>query len=254
MSVFHWGLLVAVVGAVCVGRQLYLYPGGWVYAFRTEHHAAREDLRTHRERVRALESRDSQQVAAADAKVRSEQRKKRSAIRALEKERDRLRAPGRGPLLKTLSDLALHQHVLSVPSDDGSTESLQLDGLEVSDRPNSKRDEHWIIIAEPNGDERVFRYPYSQWEEATVYKFAASIRKAVKDHGVWTDERELRLAELEEELDQVEADNDRIEKAQRERNRLKAQQRANPQLKAARAELEQAFGRWEALTSHRPHR
>lgn len=103
-----WTLLLAlaVTGAVAVGRRLHRYPGGMGFAFGGEHSAARHDLDTARNALRALERAAQRELSGAQAAARKAERIHRRRVSSAEADLAYLREPGRGSYLTEIQHLS----------------------------------------------------------------------------------------------------------------------------------------------------
>lgn len=243
MTALLWPLLFLLGAGACVGWRLHRHPGGWAYAFGQAYALERRDLAGARRRLRTLEREARRERSRARDLLRGEESRHRGLVRAAQQRLTDLRRPGRGELLASLGEVALHRHVLRVAAQD-----LALAGVTV--RYEQTPDEYRIHVTAPGGRKRPVRYPRADHEEADVRRLAGRIEDAAEEESAFRKRRRSLIADAEAELRRVRADTAAAEAARTGLAELTERQRADGRLASARTDLDAARARWQALTGH----
>lgn len=238
-------VVLAVAAALYVAWRRFRYPGGWAYAFRPEHSAARADLDTARRHARSLERELGKERDAARSQLDREKRLHKERVRTLERQISALRRPERGGQIASLGGVTLHAHSVRV----GSTE-IPLAGLTV--RLDHARQQHFLYLTKPNGRSHVTPYPRTKHEEESVRRFAVRLENAVADENAVRVRVAAALREAEEELAQVRDDTGAQDEARARIAEVEERQSRDTRLDAAHKEVHAACERWEQLTGKRP--
>ncbi|OKK11170.1 hypothetical protein AMK09_31650 [Streptomyces sp. CB02488] len=247
-----WTLLLAlaVTGAVAVGRRLHRYPGGMEFAFGGEHSAARHDLDTARNALRALERAAQRELSGAQAAARKAERIHRRRVSSAEADLAYLREPGRGSYLTEIQHLSLYQHILVADVPDEWPGDLPLDRIAI--RCDHTPTASHIYLTGPDGRQYLLTYPVFELGEEYVRKFVLDVRNAIPAARTFQQDRPRLIRESEAELRRVLSDTTGRSEAGLPLDALAAGQAGDPRIPGARQDLDAARARWHALTGHRP--
>ncbi|MFH9939036.1 hypothetical protein ACH4OT_06890 [Streptomyces murinus] len=250
MNAWGWILLLALVVAAAVGRQLYLYPGGWKFAFASEYGAARRDLDRARGALRGLERTVRKELAGARGAVDTAATAHRRRVRDAEERIARLRDPGRGGYRDELGALSLYEHVLVVSTDDFSGD---LPLHEIAVRSDHTRTAGHLYLVGPDGRQHLVTYATADIAEEHVRKFVVDVHNAIAAAKSFQRDRPAQLRQAKADLHQATNDTSEQENAQLHLKEVTARQSGDLRIPAARQDLAAAHDRWQELTGHRPY-
>ncbi|MBO0918268.1 hypothetical protein P8A22_23280 [Streptomyces laculatispora] len=243
-------LVLAVVGASAVGRQLHRYPGGRRFAFGREYSAARHDLDTARNALRGLERAAQKELSGARAAARKAEATQRRRVRSAEADVGYLREPGRGPYVAEIPGLSLYQHVLVADIPDEWPGDLPLDRIAI--RADHSPTASHIYLTGPDGRQYLLTYPVHELGEEYVRKFVVDVRNAIPAARTFQRDRPRLIREAEAELRRVGNDTTGPSEAGLRLDALTARQNGDPRIPRARQDLDGAHARWHALTGRLP--
>ncbi|WKE67704.1 hypothetical protein [Streptomyces sp. WP-1] len=249
MSAWGWTLLLALAAAAAAGRQLYLYPGGWKFAFGPEYGAERGDLDRARGALRGLERSARKELAGARGAVDTAVTAHRRRVRDAEEHIARLRDPGRGAYRDELGALSLYEHVLAVSTDDFSGD-LPLHGIAV--RSDHTRTAGHLYLVGPDGRQHLVTYATADIAEERVRRFVVDVHNAIAAAKTLRRDRPAQLRQAKAELHRVTNDTSAQEDARLYLEEVTARQNDDLRIPAARKNLAAAHDRWQELTGHRP--
>ncbi|MFE9414959.1 hypothetical protein ACFYMX_04835 [Streptomyces griseofuscus] len=250
MHAWGWILLLALIAAAAVGRQLYRYPGGWKFAFASEYGAARRDLDRARSAVSGLERTARKELAGARGAVDAAATAHRRRVRDAEEHLARLSDPGRGGYRAELGALSLYEHVLAVSTDDFSGD---LPLHEIAVRSDHTRTAGHLYLIGPDGRQHLVTYATADIAEEHVRKFVVDIHNAIAAAKSFQRDRPAQLRQAKADLRQAMNDTSAQESARLRLEQVTARQGSDPRIPAARQDLAAAHDRWQELTGHRPY-
>ncbi|MER5276192.1 hypothetical protein ABT025_10595 [Streptomyces sp. NPDC002809] len=246
-------LVLAVVAAAgAAGRQLHRYPGGRKFAFGGEHSAARRDLDTARNALRALERSAQGELSGAQTAVRKADAAHRREVRRAEEELAYLREPGRGGYRGEIRDLSLYEHVLVASGTDDWSGDLQLPLHETSIRADYSAWESHVYLTGPDGRRHLLSYPHTELAEEYVRRFVLDVQNAISAAKAFQRDRPTLIGEAGAELRRLRGSAAEPSEAGRRLEEITARQSGDPRIPLARQELDAARARWQALTGRLP--
>ncbi|MFY4722793.1 hypothetical protein [Streptomyces sp. LaBMicrA B280] len=249
MSAWGWVLLLALAAAAAVGRQLYLYPGGWRFAFAPEYGAARRDLDRARSALGGLERTARKELAGARGAVDTAAAAHRRRVRDAEERVARLSDPGRGGYRDELGTLSLYEHVLVVSTDDFSGD---LPLHEIAVRSDHTSTAGHLYLVGPDGRQHLVTYATADVAEEQVRTFVVDVHNAIAAAKSFQRDRPARLRQAKADLHQAANDTSAQQDAQLRLEEVTARQSGDLRIPAARKDLAAAHDRWQELTGHRP--
>ncbi|MFD9208719.1 hypothetical protein ACFVZM_20880 [Streptomyces sioyaensis] len=239
-------VLIMIGCATWVGWQLYSFPGGWAYAFGTQHAGERQHLSEARRKMREAERSSYRRVAAAKEQQHSTQALFEERIRRAEKTLQRVSQPGRGEPVEQQGAAVLHQHVLLIAG-----EEIPLAGLRV--RFEQAQHKNHIYVTRLDGTVHWTPFPHAEHEEDGVRRFAVRIENAVAAENAFRAQQKALITQAEKELQEARADTGARDAARLHLTQMTTLHQHDRQRKAARAELEAARKRWQTITGKLPH-
>ncbi|MEV0784073.1 hypothetical protein AB0I52_14065 [Streptomyces sp. NPDC050423] len=243
-------LVLAVAGASAVGRQLHRYPGGRRFAFGREYSAARRDLDTARNALRALERAAQKELSGARTAARKAEATHRRRVRSAEADVAYPRKPGRGSYMTEIRGLSLCQHVLVADIPDEWLRDFPLDGIAV--RADHSPTASHVYLTGPDGRQYLMTYPVHELGEEYVRTFVLDVRNAIPAAKTFQRDRPRLIRESEAELRRVRDDTTGRSEAGLRLDALTAHQSGDPRIPRARQDLDGAHARRHALTGRRP--
>ncbi|WP_431985236.1 hypothetical protein [Streptomyces qinglanensis] len=247
MIVIGWAVAVAALAVGWTLQRLVRYPGGWEYAFREEHRAARKTLEEARSAVRRLSGAARRERWQALAGVKRAEWAYRRRIRQAEAEAERLRTPCRGERIGQLGDITLYEHSVVVRDDETPLADLQV-------RFELARSAHrsYVYLTQPDGRERMERYEDQEHPEDAVRRFAVQVQNAAAATNRLRQQRAEEIRACEAELRMARKATTPVEAAQERLEETRLRHDADLKLPHARAALDDARSAWADLTGRRP--
>ncbi|MFF1459698.1 hypothetical protein [Streptomyces sp. NPDC058330] len=256
-----WFGAVFLAGAgFWVLRRRHKFPGKWVHTFGLRYEGAREALDGPRREVRAWARRADQEESLARKTLAKAEADREQRLHALDRRRDRLRAPGPGEQIGALGPLALFRHSLKVTAGSG-TYSVPLAGMKVEFAAGDTY--HYLYCTDAGEHPHQAKYPRvpsdpeipeQRFDEDTVRDFMVTTQRAVAQENAFRARLPQLLKKVEAEREQAENDTGAIETAQQHLEEIQDRNRDDPHSLVLEEKLTKACKDWENLTGCTPPR